>query len=196
MPFSRINDSQFELNPDDEHGGVAAPEPLSHRRPQTARNDEQGEVSAVFRMRPARIREAALKAAWGLLSGMLGGFLLAQIPDTPGLALNIAVIAGLGIIGAVVLFVMAVREFTSRLMVDRRGIAWLPAWAGFRMNWDDIESWEMTDETGLPSNVQQLKLFRFDSKFPTIVDTSWMSIGSRSTLRRVLCEVAREKNGG
>ena len=159
-------------------------------------NDEQGAVSAVFRMRPARIREAALKTAWGLLSGMLGGFLLAQIPDTPGLALNIAVIGGLGIIGALVFFVMSVRELTSRLCIDRTGIAWLPAWAGFRMTWDDIESWEMTDELGLPTNVQQLKLFRYDSKFPTLVDTSWMSIGSRSTLRRVLCEVAREKNGG
>ncbi|MGC3967989.1 MAG: hypothetical protein QM775_11650 [Pirellulales bacterium] len=191
MSYPRFDESQLGYN-DPQQGGGATTEPVARLRPQD--NTEADEIAAVFKMRPYRSREAALKLVWAALSGMLGGFLLAQIRETPGLAVNIAIIGGLGITAALVLTTLAVRELTSRLTIDRREIAWSPAWTGFRIVWDAVESWEMTDDYDRPSPIQQLKIYLNGKRVPVLVDTSWMTSASRSTLRRVLTTIAPDKH--
>ena len=147
-------------------------------------------TSAVFRMAQSRAGAGFVKLGCGLLSAALGVFLFVEVPKTPGLALNLAIIGGMGIIAALVLAMLAYRDFAGRLAVDEQGISLTPRWAGFHLPWKQASSWQTTDEDELPPQMQQLNLWRRGEVTPIVVDTSWLSVESRGTLRKILRQVA------
>lgn len=174
-----------------DHGSVAELEQPSTRSGRSTRDAAVG-TSAVFGMSHSRSGAGLVKLGLGTVSACLGAFLFTEVPKTPGLALNLAIIGGIGIVAAVVLALLAYRDLAGRLMVNEQGIALNPRWAGFQLAWKQVSSWQVTDEDELPPQMQQLKLWRKGEAAPIVVDTSWLSVESRGTLRKVLRQVAGE----
>ena len=178
----------------DEHGVAELEQPTqrSERSRDLSTHGASSKTSAVFRMSSNRTKPGLMKLVWAGISAGLGGFLLAEVPKTPGLALNLAIIGGIGLVASVVLVLLALRDLTGRLIVNEKGIALTPRWAGFNLAWKQVSSWQVTDEDELPPQLQQLKFWRQGEPTPIIVDTSWLCIDSRHTLRKVLRQVAGE----
>lgn len=178
----------------DEHGVAELEQPPQRSeliRAATA-HGAAATTSVVFRMSASRIKPGIMKLFWAGLSAAIGAFLLAEVPKTPGLALNLAIIGGGGLAAAAALLLLAYRDLAGRLTVDEQGIALAPSWAGFNLAWKQVSSWQVTDEDELPPQLQQLKLWRKGEPTPIIVDTSWLGTDSRHTLRKVLRRVAGE----
>jgi len=181
-----------------ENGVAELEQPAKHgeRTLPTKRDASSLKSSVVFRMSASRSKQGFMKLLWaGVIAG-LSVFLLAEMPHTPGLALNLGIIGGIGLIAAAVLTLLAYRDLAGRLSIDEQGIALAPRWAGFQLGWKQVSSWQTTDEDELPPQMQQLKLWPKGNVSPIIVDTSWLSVESRGTLRKVLREVASEDRLG
>lgn len=185
---NRPSDERNSFDQASEHGGVAELDKPATRaaRPEAA----TVATSAVFRMAKSRSGAGFMKLATGAASAALGAFLLAEVPKTPGLALNLGIIGGIGIVAAAVLTLLALRDLTGRLAVNENGISLSPGWAGFNLTWKQVSSWQTTDEDELPPQMQQLKLWRRGEVTPIVVDTGWLSVESRGTLRKILHQVA------
>ncbi|MCE9603405.1 MAG: hypothetical protein K8U03_00715 [Planctomycetia bacterium] len=189
---SFVNGKNFSAD----HGGIAELEKPASRAGLSDRDESVLGTSATFRMLPQRFKQGSMKLLWAGVSGGLGAFLLAEVPNTPGLALNLAIIGGIGLIAGAVMAALAFRDFTGRLIVDSQGVALTPRWAGFKLAWKQVSSWQVTDEDELPPQMQQLKLWRKGESTPIIVDTSWLCVESRGTLRKILRQVAGEDRLG
>jgi len=199
--MSKSNYDRSESTTDDnrfENGVAELEQPTKHaeRTASTKRDTLPTKTSAVFRMASSRSKQGFMKLLWAGVSTGLSVFLLAEMPHTPGLALNLGIIGGIGLVAAAVLTLLADRDLTGRLSIDEQGIALEPRWAGFNFGWKQVSSWQTTDEDELPPQMQQLKLWPKGNVSPIIVDTSWLSVESRGTLRKVLREVAAEDHLG
>lgn len=185
---NRPSDERNQFNDAAERAGVAELDKPATRaaRPEAANVG----TSAVFRMSHSRSSAGLVKLGIGAVSAALGVFLLAEVPKTPGLALNLSIIGGIGIVAAAVLTLLAFRDLTGRLSVNEQGISLSPGWAGFNLAWKQVSSWQTTDEDELPPQMQQLKLWRRGEVTPIVIDTGWLAVESRGTLRKILRQVA------
>jgi len=190
----RPGDERNAFDDATDHGGVAE---LDQPATRAARPDAATVgTSAVFRMAHSRSSAGFIKLGLGIASAGLGAFLLTEVPKTPGLALNLAIIGGIGLFAAAVLTLLAYRDFTGRLAVNEQGISLEPRWPGFNLAWKQVSSWQTTDEDELPPQMQQLKVWRRGEVTPLVVDTGWLSVESRGTLRKILRQVASEDRLG
>lgn len=153
-------------------------------------SDSVREISVVFHMLPARLNQGLVKVLLAGMSGGLGVFMLAEVSNTPGLALNLVIVGGIGITVAVILLALAYRELVGRLTVNEKGIFLDPHLSGFHLTWKEVGSWQITDENELPPQLQQLRLWRHGTTIPIVLDTSWLSVEARGALRQVLRKVA------
>ncbi|MBL9090287.1 MAG: hypothetical protein JNL96_03630 [Planctomycetaceae bacterium] len=192
MAFSDFHDGSLVSEFDRENAVEATPlEQAAQRRLDAHRR--YGDVSAVFGMRHTRYKHALAKIVIGAITGGLGAFLIVEIPKTPDLTTNLAIIGAIGLATTLALWMLAARELFGRLKVDGRGVAMLPAWSGYSIPWAEVTSWQMTGEDDVPSEYQQLKLWRSEEAFPAVVDIGWMTADSRGTLRKIIRQIAGQE---
>lgn len=96
-----------------------------------------------FRPQCWRSGAASFVGACGLT--LTGGFLWWEIPSTPWIATQLAIVGFLLIAGGLVFAVRAVHDLHGRLVIDRESARVLPAPLGFRVAWRRLKCWEVQE---------------------------------------------------
>jgi hypothetical protein len=188
MSESNYEAGEFSAGHGD-HGGVALPDaPRSAKtvrsgRPAPRRNDVPNLTIALL---PNRTVPFIAKLSAALLFAALGGFLVSEIPHTPALFANMAVLAVLSFLGSIALVYVAVREALGRLVLDDQKIAFRPGWFGRDVAWADVSSWRMNDDPVPPGVDRQLMFWVGRETFPVLFDISRLNNEALSDLRCVL----------
>ncbi|MFO1004934.1 MAG: hypothetical protein U0929_03160 [Planctomycetaceae bacterium] len=78
----------------------------------------------------------------------VGAFLLSEIPATPGLKVQMAILSVILIGGGLWMVPKIVVDFFGSIRVDQTGIHMEPTIVGFSTPWDQIERWEVRDCNG------------------------------------------------
>ena len=77
-----------------------------------------------------------------------GGFLLSEIPATPGLKIQMAILSVILIAGGLWMVPKIIVYFFGAIRVDQTGIHMEPTIVGFSTPWEEIEKWEVRDCNG------------------------------------------------
>ena len=181
--------SQFEQNAAVSECAAATLEersPVKQPRPSHASHFES--ATAAFALPSSRLVPCLIKATAAVGLGAVSGFLIAEIPHTPGLMTNIIVLSSVGILGAVTLAVMALRDAVCRLVVDDAGVRILPFPFGQTIEWSQITSWRMSDEPDDYTATRQLMLWTREATFPKLLQIGRLSRDARRSLRKVMNE--------
>lgn len=170
-----------------DHSGVAVPEaPRPAKTVRSGRGARRIDVpNLTIALLPNRTVPFIAKLGSALLFAALGGFLVSEIPHTPALFANMAVLAALSFIGSIALVYLAVREALGRLVLDEEKIAFRPGWFARDVAWADVSSWRMNDDP-VPGVDRQLMFWVGRETFPVLFDISRLSNDALSDLRCVL----------
>jgi hypothetical protein len=167
----------------------------AEREPRRAGSDHDpsgAATTASFRLPANRASAVGLKAAGAVGLGLLSGFLLAEIPNSPGLTANIVVLGSLGLAGALALCVLACRDAFDRLALDAVGIETGVGPFRRRIEWARVTSWCMTFDDDCPN---QLALYVEQRPFPELLNLDGMSHADHRALRKlVLHRLGEERN--
>lgn len=77
-----------------------------------------------------------------------GAFLLSEIPATPGLKVQMAILSMILISGGLWVVPKIIVDFFGTIRVDQSGIHMEPTIVGFSTHWDQITKWEVRDCNG------------------------------------------------
>lgn len=136
----------------------------------------------VMQRRTAGIAMAC--TAVGLL--ICGAFMLSQIPATPGLSMQLAIIGGLLIAGGFWSAASAARDLLGSLTIDDVGVHVRPAPTGFSIRWNDLASWEVKDYASRPWTVPGLIFRTKISTNPLTIPCGLISNEDRERVRQLL----------
>jgi len=114
-----------------------------------------------------------------------GGFLIYEIPATPALKLQMALLAGLLLIGSVIMLWKVLLDLFGSVCVDRHGIHMRPAIAGFSAPWSNVLRWEVCDEKSA-SYLPSLKVWIRGRPDPYAVPAGVLSHHDLHRLRKLL----------
>ena len=78
-----------------------------------------------------------------------GAFLLHEIPATPGLKVQMAILSVILIAGGLWMIPKILVDFFGTIQIDQRGIHMGPSLVGFSTPWSDVEKWEIRDCHGV-----------------------------------------------
>jgi len=143
-----------------------------------------------------RVTHGAVKLLGTVLAFGVGGFLLSEIPYTPKLVVQLAILGGLGICLAVALSLLAARDIFGRIVIDKIGIRQFPWYCRCHVAWSDITDWQMWEPGLVPEDMVRLTIWTAPNEFPAIFPAAWLSSEDRRWLRNVLNRVAPEKSLG
>jgi hypothetical protein len=160
--------------------------PTSPHRPATTYGTHYETATAAFALPTSRLVPCLLKATGSVGLGALSAFLIAEIPHAPGLMTNIIVLSAVGIVGAVALAALALRDAVCRLVVDDRGVRILPFPFGETIEWGQITSWRMSDEPEEYTASRQLMLWTRDTNFPKLLPIGRLAREARRSLHKVM----------
>lgn len=114
-----------------------------------------------------------------------GGFLLSQIPATPGLKVQLAILGAILLIGALAMIRKAATDLLGSIQVDRDGIHMRPVIAGFSAPWSRVSRWEVCEDaqaTYLPC----LKVWVEGQEHPHSVPNGFLNDHDLHRLRKLL----------
>lgn len=114
-----------------------------------------------------------------------GSFLLYEIPSTPALRMQMAILAGLLLIGALAMLWKVMVDLFGSVRVDRDGIHMLPAVAGFSAPWSNVLRWEVCDDHSA-SYLPCLKIWTRGRPDPYSVPAGFLGHQDLRRLRKLL----------
>lgn len=163
---------------------LAATAPAIALAPQ--HNEDLTASSHVYSFARQRWQNGAL----GLLGGgamlISGLFLLLQIPKTPDLEIQLAIIGLLMAGGGLWMMPGVLRDLAGSVAIDDNGIHMRPAPVGFSVAWDDVERWSVCDDPRADGILPALKVYQRGVSIPKTVPAGFLSHSDQGRLQRVL----------
>jgi hypothetical protein len=114
-----------------------------------------------------------------------GIFLLSEIPATPNLKVQMAILSGLLIAGGIVMLPKILVDFFGSIRVDETGIHMAPTLVGFSAPWSMVEKWEIRDCNGATAS-HSIRVWSNDTNRSHTVPAGFLSHHDLHRLRRVM----------
>lgn len=134
-------------------------------------------------------------AVQGLLMAGTGGFLLSQIPGTPNLAVQIAILGSLLIVCGVAFLARSLSDFFGYVRIDQESMRVRYGLVGYNIPWSRVKQWQV-NETGAKSSLignVVLELSEPDAKRSIL--GGHLSLDAQHRVRRLLHAFAQGKEG-
>lgn len=132
-----------------------------------------------------RWRSGVLLSLQAVVLTGVGAFLIAEIPTTPGLTVQMAILSGILIAGGLWMVPKIVVDFFGSIRVDQTGIHMEPALVGFSTSWEQIEHWEVRDCRGTMVS-HCVRLWIKSTHLSHTIPAGYLSLHDLYLLRRVL----------
>lgn len=114
-----------------------------------------------------------------------GAFLISEIPATPNLKVQMAILGGLLIVGGLAMLPIIVVDFFGAVRVDQTGIHMVPSVVGFSAPWSIVEKWEVRDCNGVTAS-HSIRVWESDTNRSHTVPAGFLSHHDLHRLRRVM----------
>lgn len=146
-----------------------------------------------FPVAPSRARPAMGAAALAVALLVGGGFLWSQIPSTPLLRVQLAILGSLALCGAAYYLRQSTRDLLARFELDERGVHLRPAWLGFSIPWRQLERWEVNEIRSDALSVPGLLFWRKQGGAPRRVPAALLSPEARRRIGELLSLIAPQQ---
>lgn len=115
----------------------------------------------------------------------VGAFLLYEIPATPGLKVQMAILSMILIFGGLWMVPKIIVDFFGSIRVDQTGIHMEPTLVGFSTPWDQIERWEVRDCNGTEVS-HCVRVWTKSSHHSHTIPAGYLGYHDLHLLRRIL----------
>lgn len=135
----------------------------------------------------SRLAPCAIKFSIAVALAGVSGYLISEIPHTPGLTMKMVILSGLGIFGACTLTVLAMRDAVCRLIIDDYGVRIAPLTFGQIVEWSQVSGWRMVERLDAHIDRRQLIFWVHGAESPrVIISIDRLSYEARRSIRRSL----------
>jgi len=147
--------------------------------------DSMVESPLSFTFARQRWQNGVMSLLGSMAMAATGGFLLSEIPRTPGLKVQMAILGVLLLLGSIALLYRIAIDLFGAVRVDRKGIHVRPAFAGFSAPWKAVQRWEVADDRS-SAYLPCLKVWVDGKEHPHVVPGGMLSHHDLRQLRKLL----------
>ena len=126
----------------------------------------------------------------GSMMMAVGAFLLSQIPSTPNLVVQMAIIGTLLAGGGLYVLSYAWSDFLGGLTIDQTGVQVSNGWSGFYLPWADVARWRVNDHAAEITDLTSVDIWSDDRELPYQVPGGRLSENDHHRVRQLLSALA------
>lgn len=120
----------------------------------------------------------------------VGGFLLSQIPATPNLVVQMAIVGSLLAGGGLYVLSYAWNDFFGGLTIDQSGVQATNGWSSFYLPWADVARWRVNDHAADVADLTSLEVWTDDVELPHQVPGGRLSEKDHHRVRQLFSALA------
>ncbi len=139
-------------------------------------------------------RRSGVTQGWaGVTLLAVGAFLFSQIGTTHLLAVQLAILGSVCIVGGLGFAILSIRDLFGRLVIDESGIAVRPGIIGETIRWNELAGWEVKPDSSRYPEACTVLIWTQEDPCALFVPNNWLTGQDRLELRRMLQTYAPEK---
>lgn len=154
----------------------------------THSHSEPIDLNATYRFAFARQRwfsGLTALAQGGLMAGV-GIFLLTQIPATPNLTIQMAILGTLLSLGGALVAARTWSDFFGSITVNADGLRMSHGLASFQLEWPNVTRWRITESAAKTSDLAAADVWTITSEFPHRIPGARLDLHDLRKLRHLL----------